>query len=87
MEHAKLRKACGIDEIPAEVLKNPTAIELLYIICNECFELGKVPDQWTSGIINPIFKPRFDEKKDPLIYRGITVISVPSKIYSFKLVA
>ena len=44
VEHAKLRKACGIDEIPAEVLKNPTAIELLYIICNGCFELGKVPD-------------------------------------------
>ena len=42
VEHAKLRKACGIDEIPAEVLKNPTAIELLYIICNVCFELGKV---------------------------------------------
>ena len=44
VEHAKLRKACGIDEISAEVLKNPTAIELLYIICNGCSELGKVPD-------------------------------------------
>ena len=81
VEHAKLRKACGIDDIPAVVLKNPTAVELLYIICNGCFELGKVPDRWTSGIINPIFKRGSDDKKDPLSYRGITLISVPSKIY------
>jgi hypothetical protein len=81
VEHAKLRKTCGIDEIPVEVLKKPTAIELLYIICKGCLELGKVPDQWTSGIINPIFKPGSDDKKDPLSYWGITLISVPSKIY------
>ncbi|VDI00507.1 Hypothetical predicted protein [Mytilus galloprovincialis] len=39
VEQAKLRKAAGCDEIPAEVLKNEIAIELLYVICNGCFEL------------------------------------------------
>ncbi|CAC5395185.1 unnamed protein product [Mytilus coruscus] len=81
VERAKLRKATGFDEIPAEVLKNPTAIDLLHLICNGCFELGKVPDQWTKGIINPIFKCGSDTRNNPLNYRGITLTSVPSKIY------
>ncbi|CAC5425906.1 unnamed protein product [Mytilus coruscus] len=74
VERAKLRKATGFDEIPAEVLKNPTAIDLLHLICNGCFELGKVPDQWTKGIINPIFKCGSDTRNNPLNYRGITLI-------------
>lgn len=49
VERVKLRKAAGFDEIPAEVLKNQTVIDLLFIICNGCFELGRVPDQWTKG--------------------------------------
>ncbi|CAC5394459.1 unnamed protein product [Mytilus coruscus] len=50
VEHTKLRKAAGYDEIPSEVLKNESAIDLLPVICNGCFELGKVPEQWTSGV-------------------------------------
>ncbi|CAC5399804.1 unnamed protein product [Mytilus coruscus] len=68
VERAKLRKATGFDEIPAEVLKNQTAIDLLHLICNGCFELGKVPDQWTKGIINPIFKCGSDTRNNPLNY-------------------
>jgi hypothetical protein len=81
VEHAKLRNACGIDEIHAEVLINSTAIEFLYIICNGCFERGTVPGQWTSGIIKPIFKSGSADKEDPLNYRGITLKAVPSKTY------
>ncbi|VDI09227.1 Hypothetical predicted protein [Mytilus galloprovincialis] len=81
VESAKVRKATGFDEIPAEVLKNPTAVELLFDICNGCFELGKIPEQWTTGIINPIFKTGSDDRKNPMNYRGITLVSVPSKIY------
>ncbi|XP_063447123.1 uncharacterized protein LOC134726642 [Mytilus trossulus] len=78
---AKVRKATGIDDIPAEVLKNDTAIELLYQIISGCFQLGKVTLEWTRGIINPILKPNADDERKPLNYRGITLISVPSKIY------
>ncbi|CAC5376665.1 unnamed protein product [Mytilus coruscus] len=78
---AKVRKATGIDDIPAEVLKNDTAIELLYQIISGCFQLGKVPLEWTRGIINPILKPNADDERIPLNYRGITLISVPCKIY------
>lgn len=78
---AKLRKASGIDEIPTEVLKNDTAIDLLFQIISGCFRLGKVPIQWNTGVINPILKPGTDDDRNPLNYRGITLISVPCKIY------
>ncbi|CAC5382576.1 unnamed protein product [Mytilus coruscus] len=67
---AKNRKAAGIDDIPAEVLKNEVAIELLYQIISGCFELGRVPSQWTSGVINPILKQGSSDNRCPLNYRG-----------------
>ncbi|VDH94851.1 Hypothetical predicted protein [Mytilus galloprovincialis] len=53
----KLRKAAGIDNIPAEVLKNKTCIDMLQNIINFCFENGVSPLEWKQGIINPIVKP------------------------------
>ncbi len=79
--HAKLRKATGIDSIPAEVLKNPTCISLLHKLVNYCFHSGCVPAQWKQGIINPIPKGTGKDNRVPLNYRGITLISVPCKIY------
>ena len=76
-----MRKAAGIDDIPAEVLKNDTAVNLLFQIISGCFNIGRVPTQWTSGIINPILKQGTDDDRQPLNYRGITLISVPCKIY------
>lgn len=78
---AKNRKATGIDDIPAEVLKNEVSVDLLYEIISGCFHMGKVPSQWTMGVINPILKPNADDNRKPLNYRGITLISVPCKIY------
>jgi len=83
--HAKFRKASGIDNIPAEVLKNDCAVDLLFRIINGCFNLGKVPTQWNSGVINPILKPGSDDDRQPLNYRGITLMSVPCKIYCYIL--
>ena len=40
---AKLRKAAGLDNIPAEVLRNPTCVESLYRIIRYCFNTGTVP--------------------------------------------
>ncbi|CAC5414589.1 unnamed protein product [Mytilus coruscus] len=78
---AKLRKAAGIDDIPVEVLKNDTAVNLLFQIISGCFNIGRVLTQWTSGIINPILKQGTDDERQPLNYRGITLISVRGKIY------
>ncbi|VDI32581.1 Hypothetical predicted protein, partial [Mytilus galloprovincialis] len=78
---AKSRKATGIDDIPAEVLKKDSAAELLYIIISGCFDLGIVPSEWNRSIINPILKPNSNDDRNPLNYRGITLVSVPCKIY------
>lgn len=43
--HTKNRKAAGIDDILAEVLKNEVAVELSYRIISGCFGLGHVPKQ------------------------------------------
>ncbi|CAC5409626.1 unnamed protein product [Mytilus coruscus] len=72
---AKNRKATGIDDIPTEVLKNEVSVDLLYEIISGCFHMGKVPSQWTMGVINPILKPNTDDNRKPLNYRGITLIS------------
>ena len=81
IDAAKYGKASGIDQIPAEVLKNDSAIDLMLRLCNGCLELGHVPTEWTRGIINPIYKPGSGDNRNPLNYRGITLISVPCKIY------
>ncbi|VDI52135.1 Hypothetical predicted protein [Mytilus galloprovincialis] len=72
--HAKNKKAADIDNILAEILKNVAAIELLYKIIQGCFELGQVPNEWPSGIINRILKPGESDDSCPLNYRGITLI-------------
>ncbi|CAC5413951.1 unnamed protein product [Mytilus coruscus] len=77
----KLRKAAGIDNIPAEVLKNKTCIDMLQKIINFCFENGVSPFEWKQGIINPIVKPNSTDVRLPLSYRGITLLSVPCKVY------
>jgi hypothetical protein len=81
VSRAKLRKAAGVDDIPAEALKNSSCIDILYRIINHCFNNGCVPDAWRYGIINPIVKPSSTDLRQPLSYRGITLLSVPCKIY------
>lgn len=80
----KSNKATGIDEIPSEVLKNDTAISLLFEIITYCFNESEVPDDWRRTIINPILKTDKDPR-DPLGYRGIALISIPCKIYAHVL--
>ena len=78
---AKLGKAVGIDEIPSEILRNETCIDLLYSIIKYCFSEGHVPREWLTSVIMPIPKPKTDPL-DPLTYRPISLISVPCKIYA-----
>ena len=79
---AKLKRAAGFDGIPAEVLRNPVCIDLLYKIINFCFENGYVPSEWNKGVIRPIPKSDAKDPRDPLSYRGICLISIPCKMYA-----
>lgn len=78
---AKLNKAVGIDEIQSAVLRNPGCIDILHTIIKHCFTFGKVPGIWGHSIINPILKAGKDPL-DPLSYRGISLISIPCKVYA-----
>ncbi|XP_033736423.1 uncharacterized protein LOC117324610 [Pecten maximus] len=78
---AKIGKAAGIDSIPAEALKNDTCVDIMFSLISHCFTHGVVPDKWKQGIINPIVKPNSTEPGNPLTYRGITLLSVPCKVY------
>ena len=79
---AKLRKAAGFDGIPSEVLRYDICVELLYKIISHCFKNGEVPSEWTRGIIKPIPKSETKDARNPLSYRGISLVSVPYKIYA-----
>ena len=45
-----------------------------------CFKIENVPKDWMKGIIFHIYKD--GDKRNPLNYRGITVLSVVSKVYT-----
>jgi hypothetical protein len=77
----KNNKAVGFDDIPAEILKCPRILDPMWKLCNHCFVTGSVPSAWSKGIINPIFKSSTADIRDPLSYRGITLVSVPCKVY------
>jgi hypothetical protein len=76
---AKLGKATGFDNIPAEVLRNGVCSDLLFKIISHCFGKGHIPKDWTKGIINPIPKPRMTPGTH---FRGITLLCVPYKVYA-----
>ena len=81
MNDAKLNKACGVDNIPAEVLKNDASISVLHILLNVCFSIGKIPSEWGRGIINPKVKPATTDPREPLSYWGITLAPSMFKIF------
>ena len=55
---------------------------MLHTIINYCFDNGDVPSEWSAGLIKPIPKPDSKDPRNPLSYRGITLISIPCKIYA-----
>ena len=60
-------------------------LRILWILCNKCFEKENIPKEWMEGIIFPIYKD--GDKRNPLNYRGITLLSVVSKVYTSVLSA
>ena len=77
----KNNKACGYDKIAAETLKagGLTMTQLLLKIINLAWENGKIPEDWSKGLITPVFKK--GDKLDPANYRAITLLSIPGKVF------
>ena len=76
------RKAAGICGIPPELLKYGGAdmIREMTKMFNVFLEEERVPDEWKKAIIIPLFKNK-GSKLDCGNYRGISLISVPSKLF------
>ncbi|KAK3549447.1 hypothetical protein QTP86_001448 [Hemibagrus guttatus] len=75
-------KAQGVDEICPEYLKSLDVVGLSWLtrLCNIVWQSGTVPLDWATGVVVPLFK-----KGDQRVcsnYRGITLLSLPGKVYS-----
>ncbi|KAK3565371.1 hypothetical protein QTP86_007107 [Hemibagrus guttatus] len=75
-------KAPGVDEICPEYLKSLDVVGLSWLtrLCNIAWQSGTVPLDWATGVVIPLFK-----KGDQRVcsnYRGITLLSLPGKVYS-----
>ena len=73
-------KAAGPDEIPAEAIKADleTATDMLHNLFGKIWEKEEVPAQWKEGIV--IKLPKKGDLRDCNNYRGIMLLSVPSKV-------
>ena len=82
----KAGKAPGPDGITNEVLKAlpDNWIHCLMHLFNRILQCAEYPEKWAESIIKPIFKS--GDKNRPNNYRGISLISCVSKLFSSILV-
>ncbi|KAK3539305.1 hypothetical protein QTP86_034177 [Hemibagrus guttatus] len=75
-------KAPGVDEIRPEYLKSLDVVGLscLTRLCNIAWRSGTVPLDWATGVVVPLFKK--GDRRVCSNYRGITLLSLPGKVYS-----
>ena len=82
MKKLKLKKSVGIDEIPNEVLKCPVILPLLVNLFNLCYDTGIVPQPWYQSIVHPLHKSPETDPRIPTHYRGISLVSCVSKVFT-----
>ena len=75
-------KAPGMDGVDAEFMKvgGDVMIEWLERLFNVCWREGRVPQEWREACIVPIYKGK-GEKNECANYRGISLLSIPGKLY------
>ena len=83
VNHLKWGKAPGICAIHAELLKaggNAALMSLHTVLCS-AWNTGIIPTDWTRGLVVPVWK-RKDDRQDCNNYRGVTLLSVPGKVFA-----
>ena len=78
----KSGKAAGEDEIRPEMLKALTGEGILWLtrVCQVVWKFGKIPRDWQTGVIIPVFNK--GDRKQCKNYRGISLLSLPGKVYA-----
>ena len=79
----KNNKACGIDNIRNEFIKNcsPEMFSFMKDMFNVVLNTGILPTDWCIGIIVPIYKNK-GPSNNPDNYRGITLLSCLGKFFT-----
>ena len=75
-------KAAGVDEIRPEMLKTlgKGGLRWLTRVFEVAWKTGRVPLDWQTGVVVPIFKK--GDQRECCNYRGITLLSLPGKVYA-----
>ena len=78
----KAGKATGLDEKPGEFLKiaEPIITPFLTKLFNKIFQTGHYPFAWTRSVIVPLLKK--GDATNLENYRGISLLSVVSKVFT-----
>ncbi|XP_060556851.1 uncharacterized protein LOC132717406 [Ruditapes philippinarum] len=79
---AKSGSAQGFDRIPYDVLKFLAVIAVLKELFQLIFDCSIIPSIWRKSIIFPILKDPNTDKRVPLNYRGISLLSCVNKLYT-----
>ena len=80
--NSKYMSAVGIDTIPYDVLKFPPVIAVIHQLFQLVFDTSIIPSTWRKAVIFPLHKDSTSDKRVPLHYRGISLLSCISKLYS-----
>ena len=82
LKSMKNRKAAGVCEITTELLKEggPTLELWLTQVFNKVWRAENVPEDWKKAVIVAIFKNK-GSSQECSNYRGISLLSVPGKLF------
>uniref|UniRef100_A0A3B3HV32 Reverse transcriptase domain-containing protein n=1 Tax=Oryzias latipes TaxID=8090 RepID=A0A3B3HV32_ORYLA len=75
-------RAPGVDEVRPEYLKSLDAVGVSWLtrLCSIAWQSGTVPLDWQTGVVVPLFKK--GDRRVCSNYRGITLLSLPGKVYA-----
>lgn len=82
IQQLKKGKAAGPDGIPAEALKADinTSVDILHPLFCKIWEEEQVPAEWKEGYL--IKLPKKGDLSSCANYRGITLLSIPGKVFN-----
>ena len=82
IKNLKTGKACGLDDICGEFLKHADSLVVPFLtnLFNRLYDASHFPVDWCKSVIIPLLKKGDD--KNPDNYRGISLLSVVSKVFT-----
>jgi hypothetical protein len=85
LKNLKAGKAEGLDGICGELLKHASSaiVPFLTKLFNKMFNMGYFPALWSQSVIFPLHKK--GDTRNPDNYRGISLLCIASKVFTFVL--